>query len=75
MSNLVAELNERALTLAPEDRARLAESLLASLHVHDAGVEAAWDAEIRRRVQDIEDGTADLTAADDAFADVRHALK
>jgi len=74
MSDLVAELSAQAQALPPEQRARLAEELLASLDPRDAEVEAAWDEELRRRIDEVERGTVQLIPADKAFAQVRHAL-
>ena len=75
MTDLVTELAERAKALPPEERARLAEELLATLDPGDEGVEAAWDAEIRRRIDEVESGTVQLVPADAAFAQVRQALR
>ena len=76
MSNLVEELSRKARALPPEDRARFAEELLASLHDHpDREIEAAWDEEIRRRMAEIESGTAKLIPADEVFAEIRQMLK
>ena len=72
MSGLLAELSLRAKELVPEERAQLAEELLASLQEHaTAGVEAAWDDEIRRRVAEYERGEAKLVSAEDVFAEAR----
>ena len=50
-----------ALRLEPEMRAELAAELLASLDgPTDPDAEAAWDAEITRRVEAIESGTIRL---------------
>ena len=50
-----------ALRLEPETRAELAAELLASLDgPTDPDAEAAWDAEITRRVEAIESGTMRL---------------
>lgn len=50
-----------ALRLEPEARAELASELLASLDgPSDADAEAAWDAEITRRIEAIESGTIQL---------------
>lgn len=50
-----------ALRLEPETRAELAAELLASLDgPTDPDAEAAWDAEIARRVEAIESGTIRL---------------
>ena len=74
MPDLVAELSAQARALAPQARARLAEELLASLDPHEIEVEAAWDEELRRRIDEVESGTAQLNPADQAFAEVRRAL-
>ena len=76
MSDLDAELSQRALELAPEDRARLAEELLASLDT-DALVEgdAEWDAELRQRIADVDSGAVTLLSADGVFARVRSQLR
>lgn len=75
MSDLVAELSARANALSPQERARLAEELLASLDPHDAEVEAAWDEELRRRIDEVERGSTQLIPADHAFAQVRRVLR
>jgi putative addiction module component (TIGR02574 family) len=72
MSDLVAELAERGRSLAPEDRSRLVELLLESLHEAPmAEIEAAWTAEIVRRVAAYERGEVETYAADDVFAEAR----
>jgi len=76
MASLAEELSLKARALPPEDRARLAEELLESLHEgKDSEVEAAWDEEIRRRIADIESGNAKLIPADEVFAEIRQLLK
>lgn len=75
MATLVEELSRQALTLAPEERVRLAEELLAAVQEVDADVEAAWDEEIKRRVAEIEAGVAKLTPAAEVFAEVRRLIK
>jgi putative addiction module component (TIGR02574 family) len=68
----VEELATQAITLSPEDRARLADLLLASLpDEEDPEVEAAWDEEIRRRVKAVEAGTARLVSAADVHEEAR----
>lgn len=75
MSDLTDELAQKARTLPPEERARLAEELLASLHEEQSSeIEAAWDEEIRRRIAEIESGAA-LIPADEVFAEIRQMLK
>lgn len=75
MPDLVTELSQRAQALVPEDRARLAEELLASLEGDlEPEVDAAWDDELRKRIAEVEGGTAKLVPADEVFARVRRAL-
>ena len=75
MPKLVEELSRKALALSPEDRLRLAEELLATVQDVDADVEAAWDEEIKRRLAEIDDGTAKLVPAEEVFAEVRRLLR
>nr|WP_315225802.1 addiction module protein [uncultured Albidiferax sp.] len=76
MSDLVTTLSQQAQTLHPADRARLAEMLLDSIHQGvDSEVESALDAEILRRLDEVDQGTAKLISAEDAFAQVRRALQ
>lgn len=75
MVDLVTELSRRAQELAPEDRARLAEELLASLDPHVAEVEAAWSLEIGQRIREIEDGTVAPVPSETAFAQIRQSLR
>jgi putative addiction module component (TIGR02574 family) len=52
-----AKLLEEALKLSPEARAALAASLLESLDAEvDEGVEAAWAAEIAKRIHELDSG-------------------
>lgn len=75
MADLVTELIQRVRELAPEDRARLAEELLASLEGRlEPEVEAAWDEELRKRIAEVESGTVKLVPADEVFARARRAL-
>jgi putative addiction module component (TIGR02574 family) len=72
----VEELAQKARALPREDSARLVEDLLASLHeARDPEIEAAWDEEIRRRVEEIESGKAKLIPADEVFDEIRKMLK
>jgi putative addiction module component (TIGR02574 family) len=54
----VSELLEKALTLSTQDRGLLIDRLIESLDdaPADEGAEAAWDDEIKRRVDDIRSG-------------------
>ena len=75
MSDLVDELSRKARALPPEDRVRLAEELLATIQEPDLEVEAAWGAEIKRRIAEIDNGTAKLIPAEEVFAEVRRLIK
>jgi putative addiction module component (TIGR02574 family) len=54
----LSELLEKALALSTQDRGLLIDRLVASLdeEAPEEGVEAAWDEEIKRRVEDIRSG-------------------
>ena len=55
-----------ALRLGPDERAELAAEVLASLDgPADAGAEAAWEQEIRRRTEAIDAGTVESESWDD----------
>jgi putative addiction module component (TIGR02574 family) len=55
------KLMEEALKLPPEARAALAASLLESLEeAIDEGVEAAWAAEIAKRIHELDSGAVAL---------------
>ena len=58
----LAEILEAALQLSPEQRGALASSLIQSLDIvpPDPAAEAAWEAEILRRIQEIDEGRAEL---------------
>jgi len=57
MRNDVTEILEGALKLPPEARAAIAGTLLESLDdVVDEGAEAAWEAEIHRRLRELDEG-------------------
>lgn len=70
-ANLVEELSRRAKELSPDERVQLAEELLATIHGMDEEVDAEWDAEIKRRIAEIENGTAELIPAEEVFARLR----
>lgn len=74
-TTLVEELSRRARNLSPEERVQLAEEILATVHEVDEEVDAAWDAEIKRRIAEIENGTATLIPAEEVFARLRRLPK
>ena len=56
-----AELLKEAMELPPEARAALAGSLIDSLDDQvDEDAEVAWDAEIARRIRELDDGKVKL---------------
>lgn len=66
------ELEQQARALAPEERARLAESLLDSLRdAPIAEIEAAWNREIEARAAAYERGELETISAEDVFAEAR----
>lgn len=72
MSKTTHDVLADALRLQPDARAELAAELLASLDgPPDADGEAAWDAEIDRRVAAIEAGTIAL----EPWADVKRRIE
>lgn len=72
MTDLVAELVEQARTLTVEERSRLVDLLVESLHESPlAEIDAAWSKEIERRVAAHERGEVETYAAEDVFAEAR----
>lgn len=68
-------IEKELLRLPKADRARLAQVLLASLDAESAtrspeAIEAAWEAEIARRVSELREGTVAGIPADEVFAEV-----
>ena len=60
MSPTAEELLKQALNLGERDRASVAGALIESLHQEvDPGTEEAWDAEIRRRVEELDSGAVE----------------
>lgn len=55
-----ARVLEEALTLPVEDRAQVAHELLRSLEQDDPDAAIAWTDEVRRRIDEVEAGTAEL---------------
>ena len=63
------------LALPPDERARIAAELIASLDEgEDTGVETAWAAEIERRIAEIESGEAETVSWEEARARIRSKL-
>lgn len=71
MTTTLEELERQARELAPDERARLAESLLESLHPLISDVEAAWRSEIENRVSAYDRGETRSYAGEDVFGEAR----
>jgi putative addiction module component (TIGR02574 family) len=68
----LADLAAQAQELSPEDRARLAEMLLESLHGAPAAeIADAWDREVEARVAAFERGESQTYPADEVFAEAK----
>jgi putative addiction module component (TIGR02574 family) len=74
MPSELEAIEAQALKLNPEERARLADRLIASLF-EDKEVEDAWAAEVERRIEEIEAGRSNLIPAGEAIARARAAVK
>lgn len=71
MTANLKDIERQARTLAAEERAKLAESLLESLQSPLADIEAAWAREIEDRVAAFNRGEMTTYAAEDVFAEAR----
>lgn len=80
MSMTVAEVEQALLALDRHDRAEVLHRGIRSLEMDDpfaeeqAEVDAAWRAEFRRRIDDIESGKVELLDADESHAQLRAEL-
>ena len=72
MTATFKELEEQAQTLAGEDRAKLAETLLDSLQMPVGEIQTAWAEEIEERVAAFDAGETKTFAAEYVFAEARH---
>jgi putative addiction module component (TIGR02574 family) len=66
MSAAVKDILEAALKLDPEQREELIDGLSASLDATDLG--EYWEAEIKRRIEDVDAGRVRTVPADEVFA-------
>ena len=72
MHDQVTEIAQRGKALLPQDRLRLVDILLESLHEPViAEVEAAWALEIERRLAEYDRGEVNSIGADEVFAKAR----
>jgi putative addiction module component (TIGR02574 family) len=76
MSPKSAERFKQALELSMEERADLAAQILESLgSADDPEVQAAWQAEIERRMADLDTGRVQGVSLEEAKSQVRSALE
>ena len=76
MSLELKECEAQALKLGPEERAELAEHLIASLDaLDDAENERLWLEEAEKRYQEYKKGTIQSRSAEDVLRDARAAIK
>jgi putative addiction module component (TIGR02574 family) len=71
MDTVVEQLKDQMGALSPSERAELAYFLLSSLDSDEAEIEAAWDAEGARRVQEIHSGRAVGRPVDELLDELR----
>jgi len=70
------DLLDSALALPPDDRARIAAELIASLDGEaEVGVDAAWLIEVDRRMDDVKRRQVDLIDRKSVSAEIRETLR
>jgi putative addiction module component (TIGR02574 family) len=74
MSLSIEQIKSEAMKLTPDERADLADWLWVSATPR-VEVEAAWDAEISRRVAEIDAGTAKLIPSEEVMARIEEKLR
>lgn len=72
MSASLKQIEDQARALSAEERAKLAESMLESLHSPLADIEAAWAQEIEQRVAAFDRGEIPTYPAEDVCAEVAY---
>ena len=75
MSSSLHKIEEQARSLTAEDRAKLAEFMLESLHTSVEEIEAAWSEEIALRIDAFEKGDIPAYSAEQVFAEARQILQ
>ena len=76
MTENAERVKQEVLQLSEADRAELARFLIESLDdSEDPDVEAAWDAELSRRVEQIQQGKSRLRPAHQVLAEIRDKYK
>lgn len=76
MASKLKEIEENALQLSPQDRAKLAEHLIHSLdELEDAEAERLWIEEAERRYKEYKEGKVEGIPAELVFKEARLKLK
>lgn len=73
MTPTLATLEIEALKLSREERALLADHLLASLS-SDQEIDDAWAVEVERRLREVEKGDVSMVPAEQAIARARQSI-
>ena len=73
MAATLEQITADALTLPPEEREQLASLLWESLPGDDAPLSEAWIIEIKRRIEEVDNG-AQTFDADEVLAEIRQEL-
>ncbi len=71
MTEVFKRIKSQAEQLSQAERAELAYILLQSLEPEDIEAAAAWDAEVAKRVDEIQGGRASGRPAEQVFAELR----
>ena len=74
MSMTTEQIKAEAMKLSPEERADLADWLWISATPREE-VKAAWDAEIARRIAEIDAGTVELIPSEEVLAKIDEKLR
>ena len=70
MSTTVEDIEAQALMLSAEDRAKLIERLISTV-VPPPPLHPAWEAEIARRIDDLDAGRSKPIPGEQVFAEIR----
>ena len=75
MSAVLKQIHELLPALTEEERAQLAHELIISLDgPEDEGVDEAWEAEIERRLDEVESGKAKMVSREEFSRHMREVL-
>ncbi|MCP9901768.1 addiction module protein [Cyanobium sp. Cruz CV13-4-11] len=75
MSSSLHQIEEQARSLSAEDRAKLAQFMLESIHSSIEEIEAEWSEEIALRIDAFENGDISSYSAAQVFAEARQILQ